>query len=42
MVSRQGNQDFSMTVAQGRAAFTISVTYKFGNYKPKNVKSEEK
>lgn len=38
-VSRQGNQDFSMTVAQNWATFAISVTYKFGNYKPKKVKS---
>lgn len=41
-VSRQGNQDFSMTVAQNWATFAISVTYKFGNYKPKKMKSEEK
>lgn len=38
-VFRQGNQDFSMTVAQNWATFAISVTYKFGNYKPKKVKS---
>lgn len=38
-VSRQGNQDFSMTVAQNWATFAISITYKFGNYKPKKVKS---
>lgn len=31
-----------MTVAQNWATFAISVTYKFGNYKPKKMKSEEK
>lgn len=37
-LSQQGNQDFSMKVAQNWAAFSVSVTYKFGNYKPRQVK----
>lgn len=37
--SRQGNQDYSMKVAQHWASATLAIVYNFGGYKEKQVKA---